>query len=202
LPERRLDDVVRGQQRLDHRQHLWRIPFRPAFDAAEHPSLPINQKACRQTVDLEGLADRIFGIEIGPHLFEPEFGDERLDRLAAAHILRYREDRDLVAESCLQPLQGRHFFTARRAPGGPEIDKNQLAGEIIQPDRFARGVGKADLRRRPRPRGRDELPKRSLVGGGLGPSNRRTARQNQQRGQQDGAARSHDVFLSLQSGRT
>ena len=62
-------------------------------------SFPIDQEAGRQTLNLESPFHSTLWIEIDLDRFEPELVDKRLDRLAAAAVLRYRNDRDLVAEA-------------------------------------------------------------------------------------------------------
>ena len=88
------------------------------------------KKVVGQTVDFEGLRKRAFGIEIGLDRFEPQLGDERRHRLAAADILRDREHRNLVAETGLQAFERRHLTSARRAPSRPKVQQNRPAGEI------------------------------------------------------------------------
>ena len=61
---------------------------------------------------------------------DPGLGEEGLDDRGAAPVLRDREDGELVAEFCLQPVERRHLLDARHAPGRPEIDEDEPALEI------------------------------------------------------------------------
>src|ERR1700730_2941977 len=102
---RRLDDPIAGEERLDHTEHLRRIPFRAAFNPAEHSPVAVDQKTRRQAPYLEGVPDDALWIDIGFDELEPELGDKRLDNLAAAAILGYGNDGDPVAEARLQALE-------------------------------------------------------------------------------------------------
>ena len=110
------------------------------------------------------MPDGAFRIEIGLDRFEPEFGNKRLHGLAAAAILRYREHSDALAEACLQALERRHLFEARRAPGGPEINHDQLSSEIGEVGRISGEIGEGECRRRSRIRDRDEFAEFGTIG--------------------------------------
>src|SRR6266404_234518 len=101
---RRLDDTIAGEERLDYAEHLRRIPFRAAFDPAEHPPFAVDQKTRRQAPYLEDVPDGALRIDISFDRFEPEVGDKGLDDLAAAAILGYGNNRNPVAEARLQAL--------------------------------------------------------------------------------------------------
>ena len=87
----------------------------------------------------------LFGSSIDLDRFEPELGDERLDGLAAAAVLGYREHGDPLAEPRLQPLERGHLAQARLAPGGPEIDEDELAAQLARAQRSGRSDRQARL---------------------------------------------------------
>ena len=132
--ERRLDDLVVAQERFEDLQQLGGIPFRCPFDPSEYPAFLINQEAGWQTLNLEGPLHSTLWIEIDLDRFEPELVDKRLDSLPAAMVLRYCDDRDLVAKARLHPLERWHFTQTRLAPGGPEIDEDDFAREFGEAD--------------------------------------------------------------------
>src|SRR5207248_10846237 len=75
----------------------------------------------------------------------PEVVDERLDILTPSAILGYRDNRNLISETRLQPFERRHLPQTRFAPSGPKVDEDELAGKFGKAD----GVtGKVDQRNR------------------------------------------------------
>src|SRR6516164_9550600 len=145
--ERRLDDLIIAQQRFEDAQQLGRIPLRRPFDPSEHPAFPINQEAGWQTLNLEGPFHSTLWIEIDLDRFELELADKRLDGLAAAAILRYRDDHNLVTEARLQPLERWHLTQTRFAPGGPEIDEDDFAVEFGEASRIPGEIHERDCGR-------------------------------------------------------
>src|SRR5271165_2864255 len=196
--ERRLDDLVIAQERFEDLQQLGGIPFRCPFDPSEYPAFPIDQEAGRQTPNFEGPFDNTLWIEIDLDRFEPELVDKRLDGLAAAVVLRYRDDRDLVAEARLHPLERWHLTHTRLAPGGPEIDEDDFAREFGEADRVPGEIDKRDRRRRQQWCGRGELAEPGAFRYiGVVLRDRAAACQNEQKQPGKGAAPSHILVLPL-----
>src|SRR5271169_5977132 len=148
--ERGLDDLVGTEERFENIQKLGGVPFGRAFDLTEYSSFPIDQKGSRQTLDLESPSRGALWIEVSLDRFKPELVDKRLHCLAAAAVLRYRDDGDLVTQTQLHPREGWHLAQTRLAPGGPEIDKDDPAGEFGEADRVPGQIDKRDRGRRQR----------------------------------------------------
>jgi len=51
----------------------------------------------------------------------------------------------LIAQGLLEFLERRHFFDARRTPGGPEIEHHDFTPEVGKAHRPAFQVGKSDV---------------------------------------------------------
>src|SRR6516165_497317 len=147
LIERGLDNLVVAHEGFEDRQEFRRIPVRRSFDPSEHLAFPIDHKARRQTLNLEGPFHRTLWIEINLDRFEPELADKRLDGFAAAAVLRYRDDHDLVTEARLQPLERWHLTQTWFAPGGPEIDEDDFAVEFGEASRIPGEIHERDCGR-------------------------------------------------------
>jgi len=92
-----------AEERLDHTEHLRRIPFRAAFDPAEHSPSRSIRKLVGRPVNLEkGVPDVALLDPNSLDRLEPELGDKRLTTLLPAAILGYGNDSDPVAEARLQ----------------------------------------------------------------------------------------------------
>src|SRR6516165_3492907 len=146
--EGRFDHFLVAEKRIEDLQQLGPIPFRRAFDPAKYHSFPIDQEAGRQTLDFESLFRGALWIEVSLDRFEPEPAEKRFDGLAAAAVLRYRNDGDLIAEARLHPLERWHLAQTRLAPGGPEIDEDGFTSELGEADRVPSEIDKRDCRRR------------------------------------------------------
>src|SRR2546423_14750953 len=92
------------------------------------------------------MADLALWIDVDLDRFEPELGDERLDGLVAAAVFGYRKHRDPLAEPRLQPLERGHLAQAGLAPGGPQIDDDELSSQLREFNGLAGGIGKRDFR--------------------------------------------------------
>src|SRR6516162_849159 len=101
----------------------------------------VDKEASRQPAHIERMPELALWIEVDLDRLEPELGNERRHALRPATILGDGEHRNPVAETGLQPLERGHLAQAWLAPGGPQIEHDELAAEIGEPDLASGGVG-------------------------------------------------------------
>src|SRR3970282_1883941 len=71
---------------------------------------------------------------------------ERADHLLSPAVNRESQDREsLGLEATVKTLHRGHFLSARRAPGGPEVQDDHLALEVAQPDEGCAEAGHREV---------------------------------------------------------
>src|SRR5215469_8241178 len=131
------------QQRLEERAPVLAVPLARAV-GEEHPlAVAVDDEGRRYRPHPVGLADRHLGIESHRER-EVVLFDERIHHARPLRVEGDRQDHEpAVLVGAVQPLHARHLLAARIAPGGPEVQEDDLALEVGQLDGAI--VGSAEL---------------------------------------------------------
>src|SRR5262245_13489305 len=123
----------RRNRRLDHRERFRRSPVGGTDKAGDLAARAVDNERGRHADSLQGREHLAGGIGVegkvrGTGLLEE---GRRLRRTSLVDIDWYHGE-VLAAELGFELVERRHLLAAGNAPSGPEIQKHDLAGEVLE----------------------------------------------------------------------
>src|SRR5438105_470974 len=133
IPQFRVNScpMLTGIDELSNEQLVhWSVPFRRADHLLDDDAVAVDHEALGNAGGLIDLLDAAALVleDVEP---EPQLPHEVHHAARVAVVDAYRDDREVRSgELRVQPLERRHLDPARRAPGGPHVEQDDLAAVI------------------------------------------------------------------------